>query len=58
MCQLFFYGVLGDHNTAAQKFEKAYTLHPIPAYANNAYQAYQRAGNEVQANKFQQLATK
>ena len=52
------YGVLGDHNTAAQKFEKAYTLHPIPAYANNAYQAYQRAGNEVQASEFQKLATK
>ncbi len=52
------YGVLGDHGTAAQKFEKAYTLNPIPEYAKNAYQAYQRAGNEVQANKFQQLATK
>ena len=27
------YGVLDDHDTAAPKFEKAYTLNPSPEYA-------------------------
>lgn len=52
------FGIIGQHEAAAEKFAKAYTLQPSPEYAKNAAMAYQNAGDVTKAAEFQKLANK
>jgi tetratricopeptide (TPR) repeat protein len=49
------HGVAGNHQQAAEFFEKAYTINPTPDYAKNAIMAYKNLGNETKVAYFQSL---
>ena len=50
------YGVGGDHQKAAEYFEKAYSIKPDNNIAKNAATAYRNAGNAEKAAKFEGLS--
>ena len=47
------YGVSGNHQKAAENFEKAYQLRPGPEYAKNVIAAYQYLGNQAKIAEYQ-----
>jgi tetratricopeptide (TPR) repeat protein len=47
-------GVSGNHQKAAEFFEKAFHLNPSPAYAKNVVMAYQNIGNQAKIAEYQQ----
>ena len=52
------YGVSGNHQKAAENFEKAYTLKPSPEYAKNVITAYQYLGNAEKVAEYQKYLEK
>ena len=50
------YGVSGNHQKAAENFEKAYQINPTPQYAKNVMAAYQYLGNQQKVAQYQALA--
>lgn len=48
------YGVAGNHQKAAENFEKAYQLKPTPEYAKSVVAAYQNLGNTEKVRTYQQ----
>jgi len=51
------FGVSGNHQKAAENFEKAYTLRPGPEYAKNVITAYQYLGNSEKVAQYQKILT-
>ncbi|MBP6569304.1 MAG: tetratricopeptide repeat protein, partial [Saprospiraceae bacterium] len=51
------FGVSGNHQKAAENFEKAYTLRPSPEYAKNVITAYQYLGNSEKVAQYQKILT-
>ena len=49
------FGVSGNHQKAAENFEKAYALKPGPEYAKNVITAYQYLGNSEKVAVYQKL---
>ncbi|MBP6448410.1 MAG: tetratricopeptide repeat protein [Saprospiraceae bacterium] len=47
------YGVLGNHQKAAEHFEKAYELKPGPEYVKSVITAYQNLGNQAKVKEYQ-----
>jgi len=47
------FGVSGNHQKAAENFEKAYALKPGPEYAKNVITAYQHLGNSEKVALYQ-----
>ncbi len=47
------YGVSGNHQKAAENFEKAYQIKPGPEYAKNVIAAYQYLGNQAKIAEYQ-----
>ena len=52
------FGVSGNHQKAAENFEKAYALKPGPEYAKNVVAAYQYLNNIAKVNEYQKYMTK
>ena len=52
------YGVSGNHQKAAENFEKAFQLKPGPDYARNVITAYQYLGNQVKVQEYQKYLNK
>lgn len=50
------YGVSGNHQKAAENFEKSYQINPTPQYAKNVMAAYQYLGNQQKVAQYQALA--
>jgi len=49
------FGVSGNHQKAAESFEKAYALKPGPEYAKNVITAYQYLGNSEKVAVYQKF---
>ncbi|MBK8347603.1 MAG: tetratricopeptide repeat protein [Saprospiraceae bacterium] len=49
------YGMSGNHQKAAEHFEKAYALKPGSEYAKNVVMAYQMLGNQAKVMEYQKL---
>lgn len=49
------HGVGGNHQQAAEYFEKAYSLSPTPEYAKNVIMAYKNIGNQAKVDQYQKL---